>query len=128
MADRTRLRQVMWNIVGNAIKFTEKGSVTISVQAQANHVLCSIRDTGIGIKEENVDAVFEQFRQIDGGLNRVAGGTGLGMPITKKLVELHGGDIWLESVYGQGTTFLFTVPYEPPKAALHAAEAASSSA
>lgn len=128
IADRTRLRQVMWNIVGNAIKFTEKGSVTISVQAQANHVLCSIRDTGIGIKEENVAAVFEQFRQIDGGLNRAAGGTGLGMPITKKLVELHGGDIWLESVYGQGTTFLFTIPYEPPKAAVHAVEAASSSA
>ncbi len=128
MADRTRLRQVMWNIVGNAIKFTEKGSVTISVQAKPNHVLCSIRDTGIGIKEENVDAVFEQFRQIDGGLNRAAGGTGLGMPITKKLVELHGGDIWLESVYGQGSTFLFTIPYEPPKAALPAAEAASSSA
>lgn len=128
IADRTRLRQVMWNIVGNAIKFTEKGSVTISVQAQPNHVLCSIRDTGIGVKEENVAAVFEQFRQIDGGLNRAAGGTGLGMPITKKLVELHGGEIWLESVYGQGTTFLFTIPYEPPKAALHIAEAASGSA
>ena len=128
VADRTRLRQVMWNIVGNAIKFTEKGSVTISVQAQSTHVLCSIRDTGIGIKEENINAVFEQFRQIDGGLNRAAGGTGLGMPITKKLVELHGGDIWLESVYGQGTTFLFTVPYEPPQAALHAEEAASSAA
>ena len=128
MADRTRIRQVMWNIVGNAIKFTEKGSVTISVQAQPNHVLCSIRDTGIGIKEENVGAVFEQFRQIDGGLNRAAGGTGLGMPITKKLVELHGGEIWLESVYGQGSTFLFTIPYEPPKAVLHAVEAVSNSA
>ncbi len=128
MADRTRVRQVMWNILGNAIKFTEKGSVTISVQAQPNHVLCSIRDTGIGIKEENIDTVFEQFRQIDGGLNRAAGGTGLGMPITKKLVELHGGDIWIESVYGQGSTFLFTIPYEPPKAVPHAAEAAASSA
>ncbi len=127
MADRTRLRQVMWNIVGNAIKFTEKGSVTVSVQAQPNYVLCSVRDTGIGIKEENVDAVFEQFRQIDGGLNRTAGGTGLGMPITKKLVELHGGDIWLESVYGQGSTFLFTIPYEPPKAKQHVAEPAANS-
>lgn len=114
-ADRTRLRQIMWNIVGNAIKFTEKGSVTISVQGQSNHVLCSVRDTGIGIKEEHAAVVFEQFRQIDGGLNRIAGGTGLGMPITKKLVELHGGDIWIESVYGQGSTFLFTIPYHPPK-------------
>jgi signal transduction histidine kinase len=127
LADRTRVRQIMWNIVGNAIKFTEKGSVTISVQAQTNHVLCSIRDTGIGIKEEHAAVVFEQFRQIDGGLNRVAGGTGLGMPITKKLVELHGGEIWIESVYGQGTTFLFTIPYDPPKIGHKPAEAVANS-
>ncbi len=126
-ADRTRVRQIMWNIVGNAIKFTEKGSVTISVQAQTNHVLCSIRDTGIGIKEEHAAVVFEQFRQIDGGLNRVAGGTGLGMPITKKLVELHGGEIWIESVYGQGSTFLFTIPYDPPKISHKLAEAVANS-
>ena len=112
-ADRTRLRQVLWNIVGNAIKFTEKGGVTVTLQAKPNHLLCSVRDTGIGIKEEHVDVVFEQFRQIDGGLNRAAGGTGLGMPITKKLVELHGGEIWIESVYGQGSTFFFTMPYKP---------------
>jgi signal transduction histidine kinase len=111
-ADRTRLRQIMWNIMGNAIKFTEKGSVTLSVQAKSDHLLFSIRDTGIGIKEENKSVVFEQFRQIDGGLNRAAGGTGLGMPITKKLVELHGGEIWVDSVYGQGSTFLFTIPIE----------------
>ena len=114
-ADRTRLRQIMWNIVGNAIKFTEKGGVTITLQPKSSYLLCSVRDTGIGIKEEHIDVVFEQFRQIDGGLNRAAGGTGLGMPITKKLVELHGGDIWIESVYGQGSTFFFTLPYEPPK-------------
>ncbi len=77
-------------------------------------MLVAIRDTGIGIKEENIPIVFEQFRQIDGGLNRAASGTGLGMPITKKLVEIHGGDIWIESVYGQGTTFFFTLPYVPP--------------
>lgn len=125
-ADRTRLRQVLWNIVGNAIKFTEKGGITISVQAKSNHLLCSIRDTGIGIKEEHVDVVFEQFRQIDGGLNRTAGGTGLGMPITKKLVELHGGEIWIESVYGQGSTFFFTIPYEPPAVQLKPVEAVTS--
>ena len=125
--DRTRLRQIMWNIVGNAIKFTDKGSVTVSVQAQTNHVLCSVRDTGIGIKEEHAAVVFEQFRQIDGGLNRVASGTGLGMPITKKLVELHGGEIWIESVYGQGSTFLFTIPYDPPKISPKSAEAVANS-
>jgi signal transduction histidine kinase len=125
-ADRTRLRQIMWNIVGNAIKFTERGGITILVQPQTNHLLCSIRDTGIGIKEENANVVFEQFRQIDGGLNRLAGGTGLGMPITKKLVELHGGEIWIESVYGQGSTFLFTLPYKPPKAKPKPVEAVAS--
>jgi PAS domain S-box-containing protein len=125
-ADRTRLRQILWNIMGNAIKFTEKGSITVSVQGQANHILCSVRDTGIGIKEEHAAVVFEQFRQIDGGLNRAAGGTGLGMPITKKLVELHGGEIWIESVYGQGSTFLFTIPYNPPKSKTQPVEAAAS--
>jgi PAS domain S-box-containing protein len=109
-ADRTRLRQVLWNIMGNAIKFTEKGSVTLSANIEDNDILFGIHDTGIGIEEENISIVFEQFRQIDGNLNRSAGGTGLGMPITKKLVELHGGEIWIESVVGQGTTFWFTIP------------------
>ncbi len=109
-ADRTRLRQVMWNIVGNAIKFTEKGHVALNLKMQSNNLLVSIEDTGIGIKEENIPIVFEQFRQIDGNLNRSAGGTGLGMPITKKLVELHGGEIWVESTLGKGSTFFFTIP------------------
>jgi PAS domain S-box-containing protein len=118
-ADRTRLRQVLWNIMGNAIKFTQKGSVTLSMEYQGNDLLVGIQDTGIGISEENKAVVFEQFRQVDGNLNRSVGGTGLGMPITKKLVELHGGDIWIESVEGQGTTFWFTLPkyqyYRKPK-------------
>ncbi len=112
-ADRTRLRQVLWNIMGNAIKFTEEGSVTLTMQNKTDHLLVAIRDTGIGIKEEHVPIVFEQFRQVDGSLNRAVGGTGLGMPITKKLVELHGGEIWIESVYGQGSTFFFTIPHHP---------------
>lgn len=114
-ADRTRMRQILWNIMGNAIKFTEKGGVTLKMQRRAEHILVSIRDTGIGIKPEHIPIVFEQFRQIDGGLNRTASGTGLGMPITKKLVELHGGDIWIESVEGQGSTFFFTIPIDPPR-------------
>jgi PAS domain S-box-containing protein len=114
-ADRTRLRQIMWNIVGNAIKFTEKGSVTISMSMTTDdELLVAIKDTGIGIKPEHRDLVFEQFRQIDSGLNRAAGGTGLGMPITKNLVELHGGKIWIESEVGKGTTFLFTIPKKRP--------------
>jgi PAS domain S-box-containing protein len=112
-ADRTRLRQIMWNIMGNAIKFTQKGSVTLAMQTQENNLLVSIRDTGIGISSENIPIVFEQFRQIDGSLNRMAEGTGLGMPITKKLVEIHGGEIWVESIIGIGTTFWFTIPRFP---------------
>ncbi len=109
-ADRTRLRQIMWNILGNAIKFTEKGFVTLSIQLKEDNLLISIRDTGVGIKPEHIPIVFEQFRQIDGSLNRRVGGTGLGMPITKNLIELHGGKVWIESVYGQGSTFWFTIP------------------
>ncbi len=109
-ADRTRMRQILWNITGNAIKFTEKGSVTISMQVDRHHLLVGVHDTGIGISPEDIPIVFEQFRQIDGSLNRRAGGTGLGMPITKNLVELHGGKIWVESVLGMGTTFWFTIP------------------
>ncbi|MBE2200671.1 MAG: GAF domain-containing protein [Anaerolinea sp.] len=108
--DRTRIRQVLWNIMGNAIKFTEKGSVTLGMEVDRHNLLVSIRDTGIGIRPEDIPIVFEQFRQIDGSLNRRASGTGLGMPITKKLIELHGGKIWVESILGVGSTFWFTLP------------------
>jgi signal transduction histidine kinase len=112
-ADRTRMRQILWNIMGNAIKFTPKGGITVTMQTQDDNLLVSVRDTGIGIMPENIPIVFEQFRQVDGSLNRTAEGTGLGMPITKKLVELHSGEIWVESVFGVGTTFWFTLPRFP---------------
>ena len=118
-ADRTRLRQILWNIMGNAIKFTPGGSITLAMQRQHSDLLVSIRDTGIGIKPEDIPIVFEQFRQIEGGLDRTSSGTGLGLPITKKLVELHGGKIWVESSPGQGSTFSFTIPYEPRRQKRH---------
>jgi signal transduction histidine kinase len=83
-----------------------------------DNMLVSISDTGIGIKPEDLSIVFEQFRQVDGSLNRIVGGTGLGMPISKKLVEMHGGEISVESEVGEGTTFWFTIPrrqQEPKK-------------
>lgn len=112
-ADRTRLRQILWNMVGNAIKFTQKGQVTLSMQRQEDNLLVSIRDTGIGIKPEDIPVIFEQFRQLDGNLNRTSGGTGLGLPISRRLVELHGGSVWVESVLGEGSTFWFTIPCRP---------------
>ncbi len=115
--DSTRIRQVLWNIMGNAIKFTDKGSVTLKISSKAENLLISVRDTGIGIKEEHIPIVFQQFRQVEGGLARAAGGTGLGMPITKNLVEIQGGSIWIESVLGQGSTFFFTLPYIQPQKA-----------
>lgn len=113
-ADRTRLRQVLWNIVGNAIKFTEKGSVAVGVQLEANALLFSVTDTGIGIRPEHVPLVFEQFRQLDTSKSGTTGGSGLGMPISKVLVEMHGGQIWVESEYGKGSTFYFAIPLEVP--------------
>lgn len=109
-ADRTRLRQILWNTVGNGIKFTKQGQVSLTVDQAGGDLLVEVADTGIGIRPEDVDIVFEQFRQVDGKLNREAGGTGLGMPISKNLVELHGGHIWLESELGKGSTFYFTIP------------------
>ena len=114
-ADRTRLIQIFLNILSNAAKFTDRGSITLTIKRQHDFdVLVSVSDTGDGIKEEDIPMVFTQFSQVGGIQHRKAGGTGLGMPITKQLVELHGGKIWLESVFGMGTTFYFTIPHEPP--------------
>lgn len=113
-ADRTRLVQILLNLLSNAAKFTDEGEIELSLKADGDFLRVGVRDSGIGIKEEDISQVFEQFRQIGGMEHRKAGGTGLGMPITKQLVELHGGKIWIESVYEQGTTFWFTIPFERP--------------
>jgi signal transduction histidine kinase len=109
-ADRTRLTQILLNLMGNAVKFTESGSITLSLEDRGENLLASIQDTGIGIRQEDIPAIFEQFRQVDGSLTRKAGGTGLGVPISRSLVELHGGEMWVESEPGVGSTFLFTIP------------------
>lgn len=108
-ADRQRIFQIMLNIVSNACKFTEEGSITISAQLKDGEVMLAVKDTGPGIAEEDHQAVFEAFRQTQTGL-RQGSGTGLGMPISRSLAEAHGGKMWLESAEGAGTTFFVVLP------------------
>lgn len=115
MADGHRLRQVAINLVSNAIKFTEKGGVTIRCNQikQGEMVNISVSDTGIGISPAALGYIFEAFRQADGSTTRQFGGTGLGLTIARKLIELQGGEVAVESAPGQGTTFSFTLPIAP---------------
>ncbi len=113
-ADRTRLLQILFNLMSNAIKFTNTGFVSLTLKDAEDVVSFAVQDTGIGIKESDIPIIFEQFRQIDGSLTRKAGGTGLGMPISKSLVELHGGEMFVESQPGKGSTFTFTIPKKRP--------------
>jgi len=119
VGDVTRLRQILVNLLGNAVKFTERGEVVLSVSAQMRdrgqyQLHFAIRDTGIGISPENQDQVFQSFKQVDASTTRKFGGTGLGLAISKQLVELMGGTIWVEStgVPGEGATFHFTIMAE----------------
>ncbi len=112
--DQQRLRQVLRNLLDNAIKFTPKGSVEIIARRQGGErdglrLLFAVADTGIGIDEQMHEAVFESFRQVDAGISRRYGGSGLGLSISRRLVELMGGRIWLESEPGKGSIFCFTV-------------------
>jgi signal transduction histidine kinase/CheY-like chemotaxis protein len=110
--DETRVRQVLVNLLSNAVKFTEAGAITVHANGQQDDgtVLISVRDTGIGIPPDKQALVFEEFRQVDESTTRRYQGTGLGMAITRRLVEMHGGRIWLESTPGEGTTFYATLP------------------
>ncbi len=123
-ADAARLRQILTNITANAVKFTHQGGVTVRARADSDHVRFEIADTGIGIALDQIDTVFAEFRQIDNSTTREYEGTGLGMAITKRLVEMHGGRIWLESTPGEGTTFFVTMPTTRPSPERTAARAA----
>jgi signal transduction histidine kinase len=116
--DRGRIRQVVINILSNAAKFTDVGSITMRVRKitknEQEFICFSIKDTGIGIAAEDMNKVFEAFRQIDSSVARRAEGTGLGMPISYRLVSLHGGELWVESQVGYGSAFSFTIPLKPP--------------
>ncbi|MBI5297407.1 MAG: GAF domain-containing protein [Chloroflexi bacterium] len=114
LADRTRIRQVMINLVNNAIKFTETGKISIQAKRKEDLVLISVRDTGIGIPPDKLEAVFQEFTQVDTSTTRKAGGTGLGLPISRRLVEMHGGRLWAESsgIDGEGCIFYVELPLE----------------
>ena len=108
--DGRRLTQVLINLVGNAIKFTDAGEVVISGGANDGSFHLSVRDTGPGISAADQSKLFQEFQQADNAITRKKGGTGLGLAISKRIVEMHGGKIWVESQVGKGSTFSFTVP------------------
>ena len=117
IGDPTRLQQVLLNLLGNAIKFTTSGEVSLRVTSHGDsRALTALRftvsDTGIGIPDEKLDRVFERFTQADSSTTRRFGGSGLGLTISRRLVELMGGRIWVESVVGEGSVFAFAVPFE----------------
>ena len=111
ITDRTKVKQILLNLVSNAVKFTHEGSVTVAVQcATGGGVLIKVADTGIGIRREDLSAIWEDFRQVDQSRTREHGGTGLGLSITRKLLERLGGRVAVESEYGRGTTFTVWLP------------------
>lgn len=114
-ADATRIRQVVINLVNNAIKFTEKGQISARVDAlPGEKVLIRVHDTGIGVPPDQLEKIFQEFSQVDTSTTRKVGGTGLGLPISRRLVEMHGGRMWAESagISGEGTTLLVELPRE----------------
>lgn len=120
--DRKRLYQVVLNLVGNAIKFTEHGSVTVVATRLGDGVRIEVRDTGIGIQEEHLPLLFQAFRQIDGSSRRVYEGTGLGLHLVERLLSLLGGAITVASVFGEGSSFTITLPGRPPQPTLSESE------
>ena len=111
--DSLRVMQVLVNLIGNATKFTEKGSVTLTTDVVYGQLQFSVTDTGIGIKPENMERLFKRFEQEDGSISRRFGGTGLGLFISQNLAELMGGSLSAHSTYGEGSTFILQLPYRP---------------
>jgi two-component system sensor histidine kinase/response regulator len=129
VGDSYRLRQILVNLIGNSIKFTDEGEIVLSIKlAEEEGIQCktkekkgvcllfSVKDTGVGIPKEKQKAIFESFKQADSSTTRKFGGTGLGLSISKRLIELMGGEMWVESEEGKGSEFFFTVQFEIQKA------------
>jgi len=111
VADERKVKQILLNLLSNAVKFTpDGGRIEVKAHGDGNNVTVAVHDTGIGIAAEDRDAVFEEFRQVGRNYTNKQEGTGLGLALTRKFVELHGGRIWLESEPGKGSTFTFILP------------------
>lgn len=110
MVDRTRIRQVLLNLLNNAIRFTDSGSITLRVAQSGREVEATVSDTGVGIAANELDSIFDEFSQAGGALSGERGGAGLGLAVCKQVVQLHGGRIWARSELGKGSTFGFSIP------------------
>jgi signal transduction histidine kinase len=117
--DERRLTQVLLNLVGNAIKFTDTGEVSIKASTSDGTFTVAVHDTGPGIAEKDRSKIFEEFQQADASITKQKGGTGLGLAIAKRIIEMHGGRLWVESELGHGSTFSFTVPIKVEEQAIH---------
>jgi two-component system phosphate regulon sensor histidine kinase PhoR len=106
-----RMKQLLINLLDNAIKYTEEGTITVSLKEEENDLILSVKDTGIGIEKEYLSRIFERFYRVDKGRSRKQGGTGLGLSIVKHIVELYNGNIQVNSTLGVGTEFIITLPY-----------------
>ncbi len=114
LCDRTRIQEVLLNLLSNAGRFTDQGGVELHATKEDACILVSVADTGPGIAQGDIDKLFQPFQQLDGSLRRRHAGTGLGLSISKRFIELHGGKIWVESSLGSGTTFWFRLPLQTP--------------
>jgi signal transduction histidine kinase len=112
--DERKVKQVLVNLLSNAVKFTpEGGQIKVEATLGDSAAIVSVTDTGIGIAKEDHEAIFEEFRQVGSNYAQKREGTGLGLSLTRKFVELHGGKIWVDSELGKGSTFTFTLPINP---------------
>jgi len=115
MADSNRIKQVIVNLIGNSLKFTKEGGITVGVRLLEKEVVVFVKDTGIGIPEESKNKIFERFYRVDCSLKKETSGFGIGLSLCKSIVEAHNGKIWFESKLGEGSTFYFSLPIEKSK-------------
>jgi two-component system sensor histidine kinase/response regulator len=120
IGDALKIQQVLANLAGNAVKFTQTGGVIVALRLRDGHAQTatidfSVTDTGIGIPEDRLEAIFEEFTQADSNISKTYGGTGLGLTISRRLVELLGGRLSVESELGKGSTFRFALSFDLPK-------------